>query len=114
MLVPRSDSSQLCPAIQGLRLQHRLFDISEFMRNVQGAFLRWYNQTYTAKAGSQRTFLLHHPRRPWNPYSRLSAYVELNAVRAGLTTHPEEYEWSSLYLREAGQDDWLMPLRDPL
>jgi hypothetical protein len=41
-------------------------------------------------------------------------YVELNAVRAGLVTHPEDYEGGSLYLREAGKDGWLMPLSEIL
>ena len=37
-------------------------------------------------------------------------YVELNAVRASLVARPEEWKGCSLYLREAGQDNWLMPL----
>jgi putative transposase len=96
------------------RLQDRLFDVSEFMRNVQGAFSRWYNRTYNRKGhfwGERfcSTIL-------GGPESVLEAilYVELNAVRAGLETHPEDYEGGSLYLREAGKDHWLMPLSEIL
>jgi len=39
-------------------------------------------------------------------------YVELNAVRAGLVARPEEWKGCSLYLRETGHGDWLMPLTD--
>jgi hypothetical protein len=113
LLYPRSDKLlTLWPKAKWLRLQHRLFDISEFMRNVQGAFSRWYNRTYNRKGhfwGERfcSTIL-------GGPDAVLEAvmYVELNAVRAGLETHPEEYEWSSLYFREAGQDDGLMPLSE--
>ena len=41
-------------------------------------------------------------------------YVELNAVRAGMVECPEDYQGCSLYLREAGKDDWLMPLSEIL
>ena len=30
-------------------------------------------------------------------------------VRAGLVTRPEEWKGSSVFLREAGSDEWLMP-----
>ena len=41
-------------------------------------------------------------------------YVELNPVRAGLVEHPEDYRWSSLYLREAKKDGHLVPLSEIL
>src|SRR4051794_749406 len=38
----------------------------------------------------------------------VAAYVELNAVRAGLAQRPEEWPWSSAGLREAGlRPSWL-------
>jgi len=96
------------------RLQERLFDVSEFMRNLQGAFSRWYNRTFNRKGhfwGERfKSAILGSPEAVLEAVM----YVELNAVRAGLDTHPEEYEGGSLYLREAGQDDWLVPLSEIL
>ena len=92
------------------RLQHRLFDVSEFMRNLHSAFGRWYNKTYKRHgrfwADRFKSTLLEDQQ------AMLDAmlYVELNAVRAGLVQRPEEWKGGSLYLREIGQDDWLMPL----
>lgn len=94
------------------RLQERLFDVSEFMRNLHSAFGRWYNKTYQRFgrfwAERFKSTLLE------NTQALLDAmlYVELNAVRAGLVQRPEEWEGGSLYLREIGQDDWLMPLTE--
>jgi len=39
-------------------------------------------------------------------------YVELNPVRAGLVERPEEWQGSSIYLREIGRASWLAPLTD--
>ncbi len=38
--------------------------------------------------------------------------VELNPVRAGLVERPEDWTGSSIFLRETGKDDWLVPLRE--
>ncbi|MFC1765936.1 transposase [Planctomycetota bacterium] len=92
------------------RLQERLFDVSEFMRNLHSAFGRFYNKTYGRFgrfwAERFKSTLLE------NTQAMLDAmlYVELNAVRAGLVERPEQWKGGSLYLREIGQDDWLMPL----
>ncbi len=92
------------------RLQERLFDVSEFMRNVQGTFATWYNRTFCRKGhfwGDRfKSALLGGPESVLNA----ALYVELNAVRAGLVECPEDYEGGTLYLREAGQDKWLLPL----
>lgn len=96
------------------RLEKRLFDVSELMRNVQGGFSRWYNRTFLRKGhfwGERfKSVILGGPQAVLDAV----LYVELNAVRAGLVQCPEDYEGSSLYLREAGQDGWLMPLSEIL
>ena len=102
------------PEKKWLRLQKRLFDVSELMRNVQGSFSRWYNRTYHRKGhfwGERfKSVILGGPQAVLDAV----LYVELNAVRAGLVQCPEDYQGCSLYLREAGQDDWLMPLSEIL
>ena len=102
------------PEKKWLRLEKRLFDVSEFMRNVQGGFSRWYNRTYRRKGhfwGERfKSVILGGPQAVLDAV----LYVELNAVRAGLVECPEDYQGCSLYLREAGQDGWLMPLSEIL
>jgi len=84
--------------------------LSEFMRNVHSAFGRWYNKTYKRHgrfwADRFKSTLLEDDRALLD----CMLYVELNAVRAGLVERPEDWKGCSLYFREAGQDDWLMPL----
>ncbi len=102
------------PEAKWKRLQERLFNVSEFMRNVQGAFATWYNRTFNRKGhfwGDRfKSTLLVGPEA----VLEAALYVELNAVRAGLVECPEEYRWGSLYLREAGHDSWLLPLSEIL
>jgi putative transposase len=92
------------------RFQERLFDMSEFMRNVHSSFARFFNKTYERHgrfwADRFKSTLLEDDRALLD----CMLYVELNAVRAGLVVRPDEWKGSSLYLREAGQGDWLMPL----
>lgn len=111
LLYPHSEEAiDEWPKAKWDRLQERLFDVSEFMRNLHSSFGRFYNKTYGRLgrfwAERFKSTLLE------NSQAMLDAmlYVELNAVRAGLVERPEEWKGSSLYLREAGQDDWLMPL----
>ena len=95
-----------------LRLQERLFDISEFMRNVHSRFARFYNRTYQRHgrfwADRFKSTLLENDQAVLD----CMLYVELNAVRAGIVARPEEWKGCSLYLRETGHGDWLMPLTE--
>lgn len=110
-LYPRSRQKiEAWPDKKWRRLEKRLFDVSEFMRIVQGSFARWYNRTYQRKGhfwGERfKSAILGGPQA----VLEATLYVELNAVRAGIVECPEDYPGCSLYMREAGQDDWLMPL----
>jgi hypothetical protein len=111
LLYPNSqDQLDEWPQAKWDRLQERLFDVSEFMRNLHSAFGRFYNKTY----GRFGRFWAERFKSTVleNTQAMLDAmlYVELNAVRAGLVQRPEQWKGGSLYLREVGQDDWLMPL----
>jgi REP element-mobilizing transposase RayT len=94
------------------RFRRRLFDVSEFMRNVQAAFGRWYNSKFGRRGGFWaerfKSTLLEDEKAAYDCLT----YVELNPVRAGLVERPEEFEGSSLFLREIGKDRWLLPLSE--
>ncbi|MCP4197221.1 MAG: hypothetical protein GY762_08725, partial [Proteobacteria bacterium] len=100
------------PAEKWERLKTRLFDLSEFMRNVQSAFARWYNRTYQRRGRFWADRFKSVYLETTQAVQDCLLYVELNPVRAGLVTRPEQWKGSSLYLREIGQDHWLMPLRE--
>jgi len=88
----------------------RLFDVAEFMRNVQMAYARWYNRAYGRHgrfwADRYKSVILGDEAAVLD----CILYVELNPVRAGLVDRPEEWQGSSIFLREIARDDWLMPL----
>jgi REP element-mobilizing transposase RayT len=96
------------------RFACRIYDVSEFMRNVQAAFARWYNRTFDRVgrfwADRFKSTLLE------DEVAVLDAmlYVELNPVRAGLVHRPEEHWASSCFLREIGEAKWLMKVKQVL
>jgi len=94
-------------ARQWERFNRRLFNVSELMRNIQSEFATWYNRRHRRKgpfwAGRFQS------TESDNPVETV-LYVELNAVRAGLTDRPEKWPHSSCRARKRGDDGWLMPL----
>ena len=111
-----SDTSQIMldqwPREKWERLKVRLFDVSEFMRNVQSAFARWYNKTYQRRGRFWADRFKSVYLETTQAVLDCLLYVELNPVRAGLVARPEKWKGSSLHLREIGKDQWLMPLRE--
>ena len=88
----------------------RLFNLSEFMRNIQSAFASWYNRTFerhgTFWADRFKSVLLGDEQAVLD----CMIYVELNPVRAGLCKIPEDYQACSFYLRSVKAGGWLMIL----
>ena len=94
------------------QFNRRLFDVSEFMRNVQAKFARWFNDTNRRKGklwGDRFKSTLLEDSKAMRD---CLYYVELNAVRAGIVDRPEEYEGGSLFYREITKDSWMMPLKE--
>ena len=99
-------------AAQWEKFRDRLFDVSEFMRNFQAAFARWFNATHERKGrfwGDRfKSTLLEDEKAVMD----CLLYIELNPVRAGIVERPEDYEGSSVFLREIGADRWLIPIKE--
>jgi REP element-mobilizing transposase RayT len=93
------------------RFNKRIYDISEFMRNVQAAFARWYNRAFTRRgrfwADRFKSTLLEEGQAVLD----CMLYVDLNPVRAGVVKRPEEHKGSSIYLRQMKKDRWLVSLQ---
>ena len=81
------------------RLRERLGSISRFVQELKQTFSRRYNKAHN------RTGYLWSDRFKgiivYRGEAQLvcSSYIDLNPVRAGLVTLPEDYRWSSLGLR---------------
>ena len=109
-LYPEDRSIATWPQKRWKRFEQRLFEISKFMANFEQAFSTWYDRKGHFWAGRYKSNILEGPQALLDAVT----YVELNGVRAGLVPRPEEYVGGSLFLREARQDGWLMPLEEVL
>ena len=93
------------------RFNRRIFDVSEFMRNVQAAFARWFNDKNHRKGrfwGDRFKSTLLEDEKAMRD---CLYYVELNALRAGIVARPEEYCGCSLFFREIKDDRFMMSLK---
>lgn len=85
------------------RLRLRMYDLSSFVKDLKLRFSKWYNK------GNDRKGTLWEDRfrsvmvEPCEEaMMRVSAYIELNSVRAGLVSEPHEYKWCSYTEAVAG------------
>ena len=73
----------------------RMHDLSEFMKGLKQRFTQWYNGSHgrrgTLWEGRFKSVLVQ------DGYAArvMSAYIDLNPVRAGMVTKPEDYKWCS-------------------
>lgn len=93
------------------RFNDSVFDLSLFMKELQGPFATWFNKVFGRRGrlwGDRfKSLSLNNDLAA---VRELLAYVELNPVRAGLVPLPKLYRGCSAYLRAVGADGWLIPL----
>ena len=84
------------------RYGKRMYDLSEFMKTLKQRFSFWYNKSHERGGplwdGRFKSVLVESPGRGEQDYASnaimtMAAYIDLNAVRAGLVDSPEEYHW---------------------
>jgi REP element-mobilizing transposase RayT len=77
-------------------LRSRFSDISRFVQELKQCFGRWYNKKHdrrgTLWTDRFKSILVSKGRAQVD----VSAYIELNPVRAGIVSRPEDYKWCSL------------------
>jgi putative transposase len=80
------------------------------MKSVQQTYVRYFNRRYERTGGlfeGRYRSLVIDSERYWFTCMR---YVELNPVRAGVVTRPEDYRWSSYRRHGLGAlDDLIVP-----
>ena len=73
----------------------RMHDLSEFMKGLKQRFTQWYNGKHgrrgTLWEGRFKSVLVE------NGYAArvMAAYIDLNPIRAGMVSKPEDYRWCS-------------------
>jgi REP-associated tyrosine transposase len=94
------------------RFNRRLFDVSDFMKDVQQRFSVWHNTRHKCCghfwADRFKATLLEGPRIALDA----TLYVELNPVRAGMVKRPEDHKYSSCFLRNIKKASSFMSLEE--
>ena len=82
----------------------RMFDLSEFMKTLKQKFTLWFNRTH-GRVGTlwESRFKSVVVEGSWQSLLKVAAYVDLNAVRAGLADDPKDYRWCG-YAEAVGGD----------
>ena len=77
------------------RYTKRMHSLSEFMRGLLQRFTRWFNKRHSTR-GTLWEDRFHSVIVQSGLTSRtMTAYIDLNPVRAGLCQDPADYRWSS-------------------
>ena len=86
------------------RYVRRMHNLSEFMKTLKHRFTLWFNGTHD-RVGTlwESRFKSVLVEGEWKSAFKVAAYVDLNAVRAGLVDDPAKYEWCG-YAEAVGGD----------
>ncbi len=90
-------------------LRDKWSSLSEYMKEVKQTFSRYYNKLHDRRGtlwGERfKSLIVENGETLIN----CLAYVDLNAVRAGIVERPEEYRWCSLgyHMQTGNKDNWL-------
>jgi putative transposase len=78
--------------------------LAVLLRRVHGRYAQYYNAR-TGRSGHLWQNRYYACALDWSREWTALAYVEKNALRAGIVGRAEEYEWSSAVAHVAGHDD---------
>ena len=76
------------------RYLNRMWSLSEFMKTLKQKFTAWFNRKHD-RSGTlwERRFKSVLVEGSWGCLLKVAAYIDLNAVRAGLVDDPKDYRW---------------------
>ena len=76
------------------RFQHRMCDLTAFVKELKERFTRWYNKHHgrrgTLWMGNFKSLLVQNGLA----LRTIAAYIDLNPLRAGYVNDPQDYRWS--------------------
>jgi REP element-mobilizing transposase RayT len=83
--------------------RRRMYDLSEFIKELKQRFSRWYNKRHDRKGTLwEDRFKSVLVEGNENALLHVAAYIALNPVRAGIVKHPREHRWNSYAEAAAG------------
>jgi REP element-mobilizing transposase RayT len=96
------------------RLRARMYDVSAFVKTVKQRFTQWYNRR-EGRCGTLwedrfKSVMVEPPahttraRQDVGALATLAAYIDLNAVRAGIVKDPKDYCWCGYGEAVAGRE----------
>ena len=92
-------------ALERVRAKYlkRMWDLSEFMKTLKQKFTGWFNRKHE-RVGTlwESRFKSVVVEGRWKCLLSVAAYIDLNAVRAGLVDDPKDYRWSGYAEAVAG------------
>ena len=88
------------------RLRAQMYDISKYMHIVQRRFSAWFNERHGRRGTLwQGRFGSTLVEPSGEALRKTTAYIDLNAVRAGIVKDPKDYRWCGYAEAEAGRAD---------
>ena len=90
-------------------LREKLSNLSEFVREIKVGFARYYKRRHNRRGyfwGDQfKSVIVEKGETLIN----CLAYIDLNPLRAGIVSRPEDYRWNSLgyHLQTSNRDNFL-------
>ena len=76
------------------RYLRRMWHLGEFMKTLKQKFTLWFNRKH-GREGTlwERRYQSVLVEGSWDCLRKVAAYIDLNAVRAGMVADPKDYRW---------------------
>jgi REP element-mobilizing transposase RayT len=91
----REEGDELLVAEIHARFTYRMHDLSEFMKTLLQRFTRWFNREHNRRGTLWEERYKSVIVESGVAARTISAYIDLNPVRAGMVNDPADYRWSS-------------------
>lgn len=90
----------------------RMFDLSNYMKLLKGRFTQWYNRSHARKGTLwEDRFKSVLVEAAGEALLMMSAYIDLNPVRAGMVNDPKDYRWCGYGAAMGGSREALTGLK---
>ncbi len=89
--------------------REKLSNLSEYIREIKVRFTRFYNRRHVRRGYFWGDRFKSVIVQKGETLINCLAYIDLNPVRAGLVTRPEDYRWNSIgyHIQTNNKDDFL-------
>jgi len=90
-------------------LREKLSSLSEFVREIKVGFTRYYNKRHNRRGYFWGDRFKSVIVEKGETLINCLAYIDLNPLRAGIVSRPEDYRWNSLgyHVQTGNKDDFL-------